>query len=138
MLQLKAQMDETEQRIQAEKNAIFDSVRDEYETAKKTEEYLVSRTEEQKQRAMQLEEKATQYKIFAREVETNKFIYQSLLERSKEIEATLGSSVTNIQVVDMARPPLYPFKPRVALNLALGSGSGDGWWSGCRISSGIL
>ncbi len=79
-----------------------------------------SRTEEQKQRAMELEEKATQYKIFAREVETNKIIYQSLLERSKEIEATLGSSVTNIQVVDMARAPLYPFKPRVALNLALG------------------
>jgi uncharacterized protein involved in exopolysaccharide biosynthesis len=119
MLQLKAQMDETEQRIQAEKNAIFDSIRDEYETAQKTEEYLVSRTEEQKQRAMQLEEKATQYKILAREVETNKFIYQSLLERSKEIEATLGSSVTNIQIIDMARPPLYPFRPRVALNLAL-------------------
>ena len=120
MLELKAQMDETEQRIQAEKNAIFDSIRDEYETAKKSEEYLASRTEEQKQRAMELEEKATQYKIFAREVETNKIIYQSLLERSKEIEATLGSSVTNIQVVDMARAPLYPFKPRVALNLALG------------------
>ncbi len=120
MLELKARMDETEQRIQAEKNAIFDSVRDEYETAKKTEEYLATRTEEQKQRAMALEEKATQYKIFAREVETNKIIYQSLLERSKEIEATLGSSVTNIQIVDMARAPLYPFKPRVALNLALG------------------
>ncbi len=114
MLELKAQMDEIDQRIEAEKNAIFDSVRDEYETAKKTEEYLASRTEEQKQRAMNLDEKATQYKIFAREVETNKIIYQSLLERSKEIEATLGSSVTNIQVVDMARAPLYPFKPRVS------------------------
>jgi len=120
MLQLKAQMDEIEQRIQAEKNAIFDSVRDEYETAKKTEEYLATRTEEQKQKAMELEEKATQYKIFAREVGTNKIIYQSLLQRSKEIEATLGSSVTNIQVVDTARAPLYPVKPRVIINLLLG------------------
>lgn len=120
MVQLKAQMDEIEHRIQAEKNAIFDSIRDEYETAKKTEEYLVTRTEEQKQRAMVLDEKATQYKIYAREVETNKTIYQSLLQRSKEIEATVGASVTNIQVIDMARAPLYPFKPRVALNLALG------------------
>lgn len=120
MVQLKAQIDETEQRIEEEKSAILESIKDEYETAKKTEEYLAARTEEQKQRAMRLEEKATQYKIFAREVETNKMIYQSLLERSKEIEATLGASVTNIQIVDMARAPLYPFKPRVAFNLALG------------------
>ncbi len=120
MVQLKAQMTEIEEHIQAEKNAIFESIRDEYETALQAEEYLTSRTEEQKQRALALEEKATQYKIYEREVATNKSIYQSLLERSKEIEATLGASVTNIQIVDAARAPLYPFKPRVALNLAIG------------------
>jgi polysaccharide biosynthesis transport protein len=98
----------------------IDSIRNDYETALKTEEYLALRTDEQKERAMDLEEKATQYKIYDREVETNKSIYNSLLQRSKEIEATVGALVTNIQVVDSARPPLYPFKPRVALNLALG------------------
>lgn len=120
MLQLKARMDEIEAQIQAEKQAIIDSIKNDYETALKTENYLAVRTEEQKGRAMELEEKATQYKIYDREVETNKSIYNSLLQRSKEIEATVGASVTNIQVVDSARPPLYPFKPRVALNLALG------------------
>lgn len=120
MVQLKARMNEIEDHIQAEKNAIFDSIRDEYETALKSENYLASRAEDQKQKALALEEKATQFKIFEREVDTNKSIYQSLLQRSKEIEATVGASVTNIQVVDMARAPLYPFKPRVALNLALG------------------
>lgn len=120
MVQLKAQMDEVEVRINAEKQAILDSVRDEYETALKSEEYLATRTEEQKIRAMDLEEKATQYKIYQREVDTNKSIYQSLLQRSKEIEATVGAAVTNVQIIDAARPPLYPFKPRVALNLALG------------------
>ncbi len=120
MVQLKARMTEIEEHIQAEKNAIFESIRDEYETALQAEDYLTQRTEEQKQRALALEEKATQYKIYEREVETNKSIYQSLLERSKEIEATLGASVTNIQIVDAARAPLYPFRPRVALNLAIG------------------
>jgi capsular exopolysaccharide synthesis family protein len=120
MLQLKARMDEIETQIESEKQAIIDSIRNDYETALKTEEYLALRTDEQKERAMDLEEKATQYKIYDREVETNKSIYNSLLQRSKEIEATVGALVTNIQVVDSARPPLYPFKPRVALNLALG------------------
>ncbi|MCK5516553.1 MAG: polysaccharide biosynthesis tyrosine autokinase, partial [Desulfobulbaceae bacterium] len=120
MKQLKAQMDEIKGRINFEKQAVIDSIRNEYETALKTEDYLATRAEVQKQRALDLEEKATQYKIFAREVDTNKSIYQSLLQRSKEIEATVGASVTNIQIVDTARPPLYPFKPRVGLNLALG------------------
>lgn len=120
MLQLKARMDEIEAQILKEKQGIIDSIKNDYETALKTENYLAVRTEEQKDRAMELEEKATQYKIYDREVETNKSIYNSLLQRSKEIEATVGASVTNIQVVDSARPPLYPFKPRVVLNLALG------------------
>jgi capsular exopolysaccharide synthesis family protein len=120
MGQLKARMDEIEGRIDSEKQAIVDSIRNDYETALKTEEYLAERAEEQTERAMDLEEKATQYRIFEREVETNKSIYQSLLQRAKEIEATVGALVTNIQIVDTARPPLYPFKPRVPLNLALG------------------
>ena len=120
MLQLKARMNEIEAQIQTEKQSIIDSIKNAYETALKTENYLAVRTEEQKERAMELEEKATQYKIYDREVETNKAIYNSLLQRSKEIQATVGAAVTNIQVVDSARAPLYPFKPRVALNLALG------------------
>ena len=120
MQQLKARLDKVEEQMLLEQAAIIDSVKNDYETALKTEEYLATRTEEQKLRAMDLEEKATQYKILEREVETNKAIYQSLLERSKEIEATVGAAVTNVQIIDYARPPLFPFKPRVALNLALG------------------
>lgn len=120
MKQLKALMDEIEKRITAEKEDIRESIENEYRTAFKTEQYLSVRTEEQKERAMALEEKATQYKIYDREVETNKSIYQSLLQRSKEIEATVGAAVTNIQVIDTARPPLYPFKPRVSMNLMIG------------------
>ncbi|BHH85115.1 GumC family protein [Desulforhopalus sp. 52FAK] len=120
MVQLKAQMDDVEASIFEEKRAIQDSIKNDYDTAVKTEEYLATRAEEQKERAMALEEKATQYKIYLRGVESNKSIYQSLLQRSKEIEATVGASVTNIEIIDTARPPLFPFKPRVPLNLALG------------------
>ena len=120
MQQLKAKMDEIAGRIDKEKKQIIDSIRNNYETALKTEQYLQASAEEQKQKALELEEKATQYKILEREVETNKSIYQSLLQRSKEIEATIGAAVTNIQIIDRATPPLYPYKPQVAKNLLLG------------------
>ena len=120
MRQLKARMDDVEARIAAEKRGIFESIKNEYLTALKTELYLEEKTEEQKQKSLDLEGQATQYKIYEREVETNKSIYQSLLQRAKEIEATVGATMTNIQVIDAARAPLYPYKPRVAMNLLLG------------------
>jgi capsular exopolysaccharide synthesis family protein len=120
MLKIKARMEELIKRVEAEKKNIINAIKTDFKTAVRTEEDLAEQAELQKQRALDLEEKATQYKIYEREVESSKNIYQSLLERSKEIEATVGAAVTNIQIIDRARPPLFPYKPRVALNLLLG------------------
>lgn len=105
--------------IKDEEKRIFQGLRNEYETALKQFERLEARAESQKQLAMDLNDRATQYKIMAREVETNKSIYQSLLERAKEIESMVGVSASNIQVVDRARMPLFPYKPNVSMNLLL-------------------
>lgn len=120
MVKIKARMDELIKRAKEERMLIVNSIANEYKTALKTVEYYTERADEQKQRALDLEEKATQYKIYEREISSSKTIYNSLLERSKEIEATVGAAVTNIQIIDTARPPLLPYKPRVALNLLLG------------------
>jgi succinoglycan biosynthesis transport protein ExoP len=55
----------------------------------------------------------------AREVDTNKVIYQSLLQRAKEIESMAGVSSSNIQIVNRADLPLLAVKPNVKLNLLL-------------------
>ncbi|MBA3005540.1 MAG: polysaccharide biosynthesis tyrosine autokinase [Proteobacteria bacterium] len=117
--QLQAKMDEISARITKEKQQIINSIKNTYETALKTEQYLIVNAELQKGKALELGEKSTQYKILEREVDTNKSIYQSLLQRSKEIEATVGAAVTNIQIIDRATTPLFPFKPQVAKNLLL-------------------
>lgn len=117
--QLQAKMNEISARINTEKQQIINSIKNTYETALKTEQYLIANAEAQKIKALELGEKSTQYKILEREVDTNKSIYQSLLQRSKEIEATVGAAVTNIQIIDRATQPLYPFKPQVRKNLLL-------------------
>ncbi|MDO5674092.1 MAG: polysaccharide biosynthesis tyrosine autokinase [bacterium] len=124
MRQLKARMDDLNSRIMVERQAIFSSIKNEYDTALRVEQELEKQANVQKDRALDLEKVAIQYKIYEREVETNKSIYQSLLQRSKEIEATVGAALTNIQIIDAARPPLYPFKPKVAMNLLLGAALG--------------
>ena len=55
----------------------------------------------------------------AREVNTNKEIYQSLLQRAKEIESMAGLSASNIQIVSRADTPIFPVKPNVKINLLL-------------------
>lgn len=124
MQQLLARINELDSRIESERKKIIRSIENDYQSALKTENYLREKAELQKKKALDLQEKATQYKIIEREVESNKTIYQSLLLRSKEIESTIGADITNLQIVDTARVPLYPSKPRVALNLLLGIVSG--------------
>jgi capsular exopolysaccharide synthesis family protein len=120
MRQLKAKIDDISQRIREEKLFIIESIKNDYEAARKKQEYLEVKAEEQKKKAIELNDRATQYKILLRETETNKTIYETLLQRAKEIEATVGAAVTNINIVDRSRVPLYPSSPKVARNLILG------------------
>jgi polysaccharide biosynthesis transport protein len=116
---IKSRINSLESQLKMEETRVFRAIKNEYETALKQFEVLKERAESQKQLAMDLNERATQYKIMEREVDTNKGIYQSLLERAKEIESMVGVSASNIQVVDRARIPIFPFKPKVSRNLLL-------------------
>ncbi|MCI5122971.1 MAG: polysaccharide biosynthesis tyrosine autokinase [Candidatus Electrothrix sp. AR5] len=132
MQQLQAKINDIKGRLRQEKLFIIESIKNDYEAAKKKQEYLQVKAEQQKQRAIELNDRATQYKILLRETESNKTIYETLLQRAKEIEATVGSAVTNINIVDRSRVPLYPSSPRVARNLL--SGLLLGFFSGISLA----
>jgi capsular exopolysaccharide synthesis family protein len=117
--QLGAKLASIESDIQKRVNGIAESINKGYEAALRKENIMKKRTEEQTQRASALNDKAIQYKILDREVETNKSIYQSLLQRVKETEVTSGIKATNIQIVDYATAPLMPYKPNIPLNLLI-------------------
>ena len=116
---LKTKMNSIGNRIKIEEQRVFLAIENEYRAALEKVETMRARLEMQKKMAIDLNERATQYKIMAREVETNKGIYQSLLERTKEIESMVGVSSSNIHIVNKAMLPIKPFKPKVKLNLLL-------------------
>jgi capsular exopolysaccharide synthesis family protein len=116
---LLGRMNSVAQRENEEERKIFQTMRNQYEASVEKMAVLEKRVEQQKQAAMELNERTTQYKIMAREVETNKQIYQSLLERSREIESMAGISSSNIHIVDPAGLPILPAKPNVLRNLLL-------------------
>ena len=116
---LQAQIVDLRQQIAAEHERIVRGIRADYEAAKKNEELLVEALESQKKEVADLNQRAIDYKIFKREVDTNRGIYETLLQRLKEVEVNEGIRASNVQVVDPARVPLRPDRPRLAHNLLL-------------------
>ena len=64
--------------------------------------------------------KELQYNILQRNVTTSQSLYDTLLAKIKESNVLVNGYTSNIRVVGMATLPDKPFKPKKALNLALG------------------
>jgi capsular exopolysaccharide synthesis family protein len=121
---LKAKIDDVAAKIADEEDRILQAIRNDYLAAVKNEDGLRVQAEKAKAQAMDLNDRATQYNILNREVTANKDIHQSLLQRAKEIDATMGADISNIQVVDNALLPVIADRPRIKLNLFLSMGIG--------------
>lgn len=119
MVRLKTQIESIERRIKEENKQIIKKVEVSYKTAVKKEELLRKSFNDQKKLALKMKENAVQYNILKREVDTNKELYDGLLQRLKETGISAGLDSSNIQIIDMAESPLFPSKPRKKLNVVL-------------------
>ncbi|WP_207105807.1 GumC family protein [Sphingomonas sp. CFBP 8760] len=89
------------------------------------EQDLRSRVDESKGRFGRQQSASIQYNILQREADTNRQLYDSLLQRSKQISVS-DVGATNVAVVDLANPPKAPSSPRLLLNLAIALFAGIG------------
>lgn len=120
MLQLKGQMDEVDQQIRDAHEEIRGVVLAAYNTARSQEAALKKKLEETKGEMLEMQGRNIRYSILKREVDTNRTLYEGLLQRLKEVGVAGGVGINNISVIDKARVPLAPFKPNLARNLPLG------------------
>jgi capsular exopolysaccharide synthesis family protein len=60
-----------------------------------------------------------QYNLLAREADTNRSLYEGLLQRYKELNAAAGISASNIAIIDLADNPTEPSSPKLLRNFAL-------------------
>jgi len=125
-----AQLENTRNRLRTELRNAIKGVETAYEAARMKEGELRAKMNEQKTATLNLKDSAVQYTILAREVDTNKQLYDSVLQRMREMRVAADSQSTNIYVVDKAELPRrtsYPNKTRsllIALFLGLAGGVG--------------
>lgn len=114
---LQTQIDQIDRSIAREEGRVSGSLQADYRQALSREQALQSRVEQLKSSFLDLRRRSIQYNIFQQEVDTNRALYDGLLQRYKEIGVAGGVGVNNVSVVDPADVPQRPSSPRLLLNL---------------------
>ena len=124
MIQLKGRIKELDNEINQEakrsKQAASGILKGDYLAAKQKEDALRKKLTLQKVAYMDFKDNSIQYNTLNREVETNRQLYNDLLQRMKEVGVAGSVGTNNISIVDPATIPYMKHKPNVKLNLALG------------------
>ncbi|MBJ7532843.1 polysaccharide biosynthesis tyrosine autokinase [Rhodomicrobium vannielii ATCC 17100] len=130
MVQISNKIKEIDRQLAAEVKTIRNSLKAAYETSLAQESEMKGRIETLRGEVLDLQKKGIQYNILKREVETNRGLYNSLLQRSKEVNIAGGVGTNNIFIVDRALVPDAPSEPNfpraLLISLALGLGAGVG------------
>jgi len=103
--------------IAREEERVSTGRRAEYAEAMLRETDLRARVELLKNRINLQQSDSIQYNIYQREADTNRELYDGLLQRYKEI-GVAGVGANNISIVDPATAPDNPSSPNLPLNLA--------------------
>lgn len=117
--QLSAQVDEVNGQLNALASSIRQSIRQDYETAVGREQALASAVSGFQNDTLAEQDRSVRYNILAREADTNRTLYDGLLQRYKELSAAAGISSNNVSIIDEADVPLSPSSPKLFLNLLI-------------------
>lgn len=124
LVSLQAQIRELDKQIDRENSSVeagrINELRTNYEAAAAAEKALQRRVSDLKSDVLNLRGRSIQYAILQRDVDTNRALYDALLQRFKEVGVAGGIDTAPVSIVDNAGPPVSPYKPNLILNIIVG------------------
>jgi capsular exopolysaccharide synthesis family protein len=130
VLAAKGEVDELQQQVDAEQNRLLTQAKENYLLAKQNEEQTNAALEEEKTNAYKLRDDLVQYTMLQRTFESNRTLYEELMQRLRTAGIEAGLESLEIDVVDRAVPPAVPTTtPRSTLVLT---------WTAVGLVAGIL
>jgi capsular exopolysaccharide synthesis family protein len=115
---------DTSKQYQDSLRAAVESIRNDYETALSLERRLAAALEDSKRAAMDLNRKSVSYTVLEREAQSNRQIYDSLIQRQNELQIVSNSGGNNVRLMDRAVVPGAPYSPNIRRNFMLGALAG--------------
>lgn len=122
--ELRQELASIEKEVQEAVQGTLDALATDLKSAEREEKAL---GEEQKRLESEISEAGRRLARFRKldaDLTASKELYASYLKKHGDVAATSGSGLASVRVVDAARVPTIPYKPRVVMNLALGSALG--------------
>jgi succinoglycan biosynthesis transport protein ExoP len=119
VLRLASKQKEVEDDLNRARSTLVESIQQEYDTARSHVELLQEALDRQKREANDQAEKLVQYHILQHDAESNKQLYDGLLQKLKEAGISAGLRSSNIRVVDPALAPASASRPQKSRNILL-------------------
>ncbi|SEF03390.1 capsular exopolysaccharide family [Rhizobiales bacterium GAS188] len=119
MVQINNQVREVDRQLAAEVGTIKAALRGAYQASVSQENQMKGQIESLRAEVLDLQRRGIQYNILKREADTNRSLYESLLQRYKEVDIAGGVGANNIFIVDKAELPTSPSSPHVSRDLVL-------------------
>ena len=117
---VQAQIDELQAQIKKESANVLGRIGNEYSAAALREKLLSEAHANQEQLVADQSSKAIHYDTLKRDVDSNRRLYESMLQRVKEASLTAAMRDSNVMVIDQAKPPVLPYRPSLPVNSAIG------------------
>ena len=114
---LNARVSEIQQQIDSVASGIKRSIELQYRSAAEQEGILQGQVTGLRSEALDEQDRGVQYNVLKRVAETDRALYNTLLTRFNELNATAGASSNNVSLVDVAEPPRRPSFPNPILNM---------------------
>lgn len=99
---------------------ILTRIGNDYQEAISKEKLLASAYDEQTREVTGQDEKAIQYNILKREVDSGRQLYDTMLQQTKQSSIASALRASNVRVVDRAEIPGAPFFPNFKMNAGVG------------------
>lgn len=96
------------------------SVKAQYDAAATQEKMLTDQLAQLRTSALEVDSRSIKYNILKRDVDTDRQLYNALLQRYKEVGMAGGVRPSNIAVIDRALVPTSRYSPSLARNATLG------------------
>lgn len=120
VLKLKAQQAALDKQIDAVATSVRNSVKQQYDAAVDAERRLKDQVNQLKGSSLAEQDRMVRYNLLAHDADTNRALYDNLLQRYKELTASAGISASNIAIIDRAETPIKPSAPIILIYLAVG------------------
>lgn len=126
LIEVRATVGDVERRLEAETQRYLDAARKDVLADQIREKNLTQALESEKAYAMTLEKKGIEYSVLQREAESNRQMFQSLLQRASETSISGELNTSNVRIVDEASLPLSSVAPRKRVILPVAAIAGLG------------